>query len=304
MPQAPVKPLYVLHGQDDFLRRQYCRRSIERIIGQAETQLAVARFDVSAELAEVLDELRTAPLLAPHRAVVVAEADKFVSAHAQALTRYLAAPSASGSLVLMVNSWKAASQKKEDKQAFSALDKLARTVGDFLDCSTPPESQLPPWIRKATQRRGMKIAPDAVGLLAAWAGTDLARLDNEIEKLSLYAGPRGQIVLQDVAAVVAATTTPTPYALTDAIAAGQLGKALKELAAMMTTRGEEFRILGLIAWQLRRNLGTRPRGRQDATGRGDRAHRNFRKLLAADLAIKTSADPLMTMQMLLAKLCL
>ena len=301
MPPTPPRPLYVLHGQDEFLRDRHRRRIVNQITGEADRQLAVADFDSSAELSEVLDELRTAPLLAPHRAVVVRDADKFVTAHVQALASYLSSPAPSGSLVLLVSSWKSTSRGKAEMAAFSAMDRLARKAGEFVNCSAPKETELPRYIERLAGRRGKQVSRDAAALLAAWTGADLGRLDGELEKLSLYVGERERIVIEDVGAVVVATTSPAPFALPDAISSGRVGQALKELGALMTARGEEFRVLGLIAWQLRRKLG--PAGRR-ASARPPRTQRQFRDVLAADLAMKTGADPLTTMQMLVTKLCL
>ena len=300
MRPTPVKPLYVLHGQDEFLRDRHRRRIVSQITGEADRQLAVADFDSSAELSAVLDELRTAPLLAPHRAVVVRDADRFVTAHARALASYVSSPSASGTLVLLVSSWKSTSRAKAELEAFAAMDKLARKAGEFVNCSAPKESELPRYIERFASRRGKQVSRDAAALLAAWTGADLGRLDGELEKLALYVGQRERIVIEDVGAVVVATTSPAPFALPDAIAAGRVSQALTELAALMTARGQEFRVLGLIAWQLRRRLGTGGRTR----GRPPRTQVQFRDVLAADLAIKTGADPLTTMQMLVTKLCL
>ena len=294
------KPLYVLHGQDEFLRDEHRRRIVSQITGEADRQLAVADFESSAELSAVLDELRTAPLLAPHRAVVIRDAGRFVTANARALASYLASPSTSGTLVLLVSAWKSTSRSKAELEAFSALDKLARKAGEFVNCSVPKESELPRYVERLAGRRGKQVSHDAAALLAAWTGADLGRLDGELEKLALYVGQRERIVIEDVGAVVVATTAAAPFALPDAIAAGRLSQALTELAALMTARGEEFRVLGLIAWQLRRRLGTGGRRR----GRTARMQAGFRDVLAADLALKTGADPLTTMQMLVTKLCL
>ena len=62
---------------------------------------------------------------------------------------------------------------------------------------------------------------------------------------------------------------------------------------MLTRPGEEFRVLGMIAWHLRRSAG------RTGGSAGD-----FRTVLTADLALKTGAPPLATMQLLVARLCL
>ena len=65
MVSADPKCVYVLYGSDAFLRDETRRALVQRIIGDADPQTAVTHFDAMAELAEVLDELRTLPFLAP-----------------------------------------------------------------------------------------------------------------------------------------------------------------------------------------------------------------------------------------------
>jgi len=105
MSEAPISllcPIYILHGENLHLRRQRRREIVERFVAGADPELVVARFDASAELAEVLDAVRTAPLLAPRRLVMVHDADEFVSTHRQRLEAYLANPSSAGSLMLWI----------------------------------------------------------------------------------------------------------------------------------------------------------------------------------------------------------
>lgn len=278
-----------MHGQDRYLRQQRRREIIRRFTGDADAELVVASFDASAELSQVLDGLRTAPFLAPRRLVVVDDADKFVSAHRQALERYFAQPASTGSLLLLVDSW----------PANTKLAKLASKLGEVIDCSSLPDEQLPEWIADAAGARGKQIGDEAAELLAELIGNDLARLDSELEKLSLYAGRRPVISIEDVSAVVLSTAGPAPFALVNALRAGEVGQALTALDKMLTRRGEEFRVLGALAYELRQGRTAswrRWRGRAASSG--------FRRLLAADLAMKTGAGPLAAMQLLVGDLCL
>jgi len=299
MSETPTRPLYVLFGTDAYLRRQHQQEIVRRFAGGAETDLVVSRFDASAELSAVLDELRTAPFLAPRRLVVVHEADKFAIAHREPLEKYLTHPSSTGSLMLVVDAW----------PANTRLAKLARKIGEVIDCSSPRGSRLPKWISKAAGERGKRIDRDASAMLTQWIGPDLARLDSELEKLSLYVGSRSSITVEDVSRAVAATAGAAPFALINAIRAGHAGEALAALNLMLTRRGDEIRLLGLLGWYLRQRA-TGPRrawsGRSAARARarpGSTAYGGFRRLFGADLAIKTGADPLATMQVLVTKLC-
>jgi len=317
MAAGTIKPIYVLYGDDLFLRDCGREEIIARALGDADAKLCVISFDSSVELAEVLDELRTLPFLGPRRVVIVRDAGAFVSRYRTELEQYLESPCTSGLLVLMVSSW----------PSNTRLYKLVRRIGEAINCSRPNLRSLPRRLGQAAARRGKKISRDACELLCEWIGPDLAALDAEMEKLSLFVGGRGTITIEDVSSLVAATAGPGPFDLTNAITAGDTAAALKALAGMLTARGAEFRILGQIAWHLRRAL----QGRQLAEA-GDspakalsqrtppaarkaflamvsrrslqKLHADFRCLIGADLAMKSGADPQGTMQELVAELCM
>ena len=317
MAKATFKPVYVLHGTDGYLRDIHRKAVIAAVVGEADPQLCVARFDSSAELADVLDELRTLPFLAPCRLVVVDGADEFVSAHRAALETYLGNPCGTSALLLNVTSW----------PANTRLVKLVAKIGQVFACSVPDKGDLGKWLSKAAAQRGKKIARDAADLLGQWIGKDLAALDSEIEKLSLYADDRETITAADVSALVTATAGPQAFDLTNAITAGDARAALEVLDGLLAVRGEEFRTLGLIGWHLRRALqvqqaihaGAAP---QQAVGkirmpqhqrgawlaflqrRPLRALQNdFRRLLRADLAMKSGSTPKAALQELVVALC-
>lgn len=311
------KPVYVLVGSDQFLRDEQRRRVLSEIVGDSDPQTAVSVFDDSAELATVLDELRTMPFLSPRRAVVIDDAEAFVSEHRLALEKYLSSPSANSSLVLMVLAW----------PRNTRLYKLVEQAGEVVDCGSPDPKDLPRWLDRSAARRGKKLAREAADLLAQWRGGDLAGLDGEIEKLSLYVGSREVISAQDVAQIVAATAGPGAYDLTNAIADGNAAAALRAIGGMLTHRGEEFRALGSLGWHLRKALSAQQyiaagmppeqacrkagvfyntqafvgmlRRRSLAKLQSD-----FRRLLAADLAMKSGADAPGALQDLIVQLCL
>lgn len=305
MPQTPDRPVYVLHGQDVFLQQQQCAELVRLLTETDEAGLATVKFDASAELSDVLDELRTAPLLAQRRIVIVRDADDFLLKHAESLEKYLASPARTGTLILLVESWPPKMPKtkgqtgKDVSAAVKSLAGVVRKVGELINCSAPSASAVPGWISQTAQARGKQMAPQATRLLAEWVGTDLATLDGEIAKLAIYVGDRKEISVSDVSAVAVAAAGVKPFALTNAIDRRNTRAALTALSAMMTRRGEEIRTLGMLAWGIRKTLSSAPRNSPAA----DKAGRATRKLLAADLAVKTGADPVATMQLLVMNLC-
>ena len=316
MATAALKPIYILHGEDAFLRDASRREIVAAAIGDADPQTCVAPFDATAELADVLDELRTVPFLAPRRVVIVSDADAFVAAHRKALEKYLAKPSETATLILIVSTWKKTTR----------LDKLARKIGGVLNCSAPGRGSVGRFVTEAAARRDKRIDSDAAQLLAEWIGDDLAALDAEIEKLSLYVGRRASISAADVSAVVSATAGPAAFALTNALTAGDARAALSALNGMLTARGDQFRVLGLITWHLRKAMGVQQLiAEGQSAGAAMRACRvfygkqeflamlrrrsagalqeDFRRLIRADLGMKTGAAAPATLQPLVMQLC-
>jgi len=316
MATAALKPIYILHGEDAFLRDASRREIVAAAIGDADPQTCVAPFDATAELADVLDELRTVPFLAPRRVVIVRDADAFVVAHRDALEKYLAKPSETATLILIVSSWRKATR----------LDKLVRKIGGVLNCSAPGRGTVGRFVTEAAARRDKRIDPDAAQLLAQWIGDDLAALDAEIEKLSLYVGRRASISAADVSAVVSATAGPAAFALTNALAAGDARKALATLDGMLTARGDQFRVLGLITWHLRKAMQVQQLiaegksadaamracnvfyGRREFLAMLRRRpagalQEDFRRLIRADLGMKTGAAAPAALQPLVVQLC-
>ncbi|MEI7837352.1 MAG: DNA polymerase III subunit delta [Planctomycetota bacterium] len=299
MPENTVYPVYVLYGPDEFIRDENRHRIVASLIGQADPQTCLSVFDATAELASVLDELRTLPFLADRRVVIVRDADAFISAHREAVEKYLDAPAKTASLILMALSW-----RKDTR-----VGKLVAKIGQAIHCAAGDGMSIPDWLRQAASRRKKKIDAPAAALLIQWVGADLALLDSEIEKLSLYVGERAAITADDVSRLVMASPMAADFALTNAITAGDRAAALRSLGAMLNRRGDEFKIAGMLQWHLRRAIqaaravagGTpltqaiprMPYEQQKAFGayvtrRGLAGlQADFRRLLAADLGMKS-----------------
>ena len=90
-----VRAVYAVVGQDRFLRQEVLDAILRDLAGEMDT-LGPMRVDgAEAQLAEVLDEVRTMSLLGARRVAIVDSADPFITANRQALERYCAAPSES-----------------------------------------------------------------------------------------------------------------------------------------------------------------------------------------------------------------
>src|SRR5262249_16851280 len=94
-PKGEPRPVYVLHGDEDFLKRQVLAALRERVLGGDADAMGLSTHEGDeVEFSTVRGELETLPFLSLRRLVAVHNADKFVTEHRAALEKYVAHPSA------------------------------------------------------------------------------------------------------------------------------------------------------------------------------------------------------------------
>jgi DNA polymerase-3 subunit delta len=213
MPAA--KPVYALVGDDSFLILQKLAE-IARLLPKDAARI---EFDGErAELAEVLDELRSFAMFGGGKLVVVRDGDEFITRFREQLEDYVAEPSNSATLVLRVTTL------PKNQRIYKAIEK----VGQVLVCEPPKDRELPGWIqRQANQVHGINLAAQAAAMLADLIGADLGRLDNELAKLAISCDDKKLIGVEDIGGCVAFQREQEMWHMTDALSAGDVAEALR-----------------------------------------------------------------------------
>jgi DNA polymerase-3 subunit delta len=223
--RVPVVPVYAVFGDDSFLRREALREIRSAVLPGEDDELSVARFAGSeATLADVLDELRTLPFFAPRRLAVVEDADPFISAHRKELEAYVEHPASSGILVLAPKTW----------PGNTRLAKLVDKAGLAVECKGPSDRQLVPWlVHVARSRYQAQLDQGAAELLVELVGPEVGLLVADLEKLTVYVGPKGKVHLDDVARMVGAGRIETVWKVLDAATTGRADLALEHLDGLL-----------------------------------------------------------------------
>ncbi|HXQ20285.1 MAG TPA: DNA polymerase III subunit delta [Candidatus Acidoferrales bacterium] len=102
-----------------------------------------------------------------------------------------------------------------------------------------------------TRSFGKRLAPAAQELILRRAGTDMAMLANELEKLCLYAGDRPSISEDDVRLVFHDMAESWIFDFTGALAGRQLARALPLLRGLIEQGEPPLRLLAMIAREVR-----------------------------------------------------
>src|SRR4051812_49406819 len=214
MAKPVVSPVYALVGTDSFRQLQVLRNIL------AAMPADVQRVDVEgerAELADVLDELRSFAMFGGVKLVVVRDADAFISRFREQLEDYVASPSSSGTLVLRLNSL----------PANQRIHKAIAKTGKIEDCNPPKDAVR--WVADHAQSaHAIKLTPDAARLLVELVGNDLGRLDSELAKLVLQSDETGGKVDADAVTNSAAFQREQEmWDMTNELAAGNAAAALR-----------------------------------------------------------------------------
>jgi DNA polymerase III delta subunit len=251
-----VKPVYALVGADAFLQ-------LERL-GDVLRALpeGVQRTDLDgerAELADVLDDLRSFAMFGGGKIVVVRNADAFIARFREQLEDYVASPSDSATLVLRLNSL----------PANQRIHKAIVKNGKIEDCNPPKD--ISRWLTdRARTAHGLALTPDAARLLADLIGDDLGRLDNELAKLAIDADGGGdaaggvKVGPERIVGTVTFQREQEMWDMTNELAAGHPADALRRWRQLIQLDpSAEFRAvtwLGMWLENVRKALAMKRKG--------------------------------------------
>jgi len=173
-------PVYVLHGEEPFEIDRVSDYIEEHALASEERGFnQVVLYGRDVDVATILGQARRYPMMAERSVVIVREAQAVADLEKETgtrlLTRYLEQPQRSTVLVLC--------HKHRTLDGRKALAKAAEKHAVVMQTKKLYENQVPGWLTAYVQGRGATIRPDAVMLLVQRAGTDLARLASEVDKL-------------------------------------------------------------------------------------------------------------------------
>lgn len=302
-----LKPVYVAYGNNTFEIYEAVSQLKARAARDGDPTLSVVEFGKDRrELGDVTDVLLSVPMFVDSRMVILREAGEFINRHRKALEKYLDKPSPTAVLVMTVERW-------------NRKTKLARRVeslGGDIACWVPRrESDLIGWIQsRARSSCNKQISPAAAQLLADLCQGELSGIAAELAKLDLYVGQATAITAEDVAAAGMGFQAYSPFDLCDKLADGDREAALQVVESLLAEGLPPVVLIGTLRSTFRRLLEARlmaesegmaaavakfswnPRDRDSFRRRlerfsADRLVKAHRRLLRADLEVKTSRYP-------------
>lgn len=213
------KPVYLLMGDEPYYVDMVCDAIIEYCLDESErdfNQTVCYGADVDADA--VITAARRYPMFADRQLVVIKEAQMMKTLENLAI--YCQKPLESTVLVIAMHGASADKRK--------SLYKTVSKMGVVVESQTLRDYEVTRWIPMFYQSKGLKIAPDAAALLAEHAGTDLAKIAVETEKM-LKNLPEGTVLISasDIEKNVGISRQFSVFELTKELSLKNAAKALR-----------------------------------------------------------------------------
>jgi len=317
--QGKPQPIYLIVG-DDEAEMSRLTAELSTLVEDELRAFNLERIyagEKGGSPASIVESSRTLPMMGDRRVVVVLRAERILKPKRRGkaleeddgeeegeppsdhdvLEAYVRSPEPLTTLVLV------AADLDRSRKLYKSLSKQATIVEcwglrpsrdakvDLRQVARTAEAL----VKQIVAGAGHQIDPAASRLIAERAGTDIATLRGDLDRLLLYAAGKPKIDLTDVQAVVSGETAQDDWAVTNAIQKGDTAEALRQIGLAMESGGIPLKILGQLGWFVRERL-------VDADPR--RVRPAIEAVFRTDIDLKSSGgDPRVLLERLVVDLC-
>lgn len=233
-----LKQVYLLCGDEAYLRRQYRDRVKNALMGDGDLMNLNCFEGKGIVPGEVIDLAQTMPFLAERRVLVI-ENSGFFKKGGEAIAEYLADPAPSAYFLFV--------ETQIDKR--SKLYKAAVSKGRVIECKTPDDGVLKRWVAELLLKDGKRITQRDLDFFLEKTGTDMENIRGEVEKLVCYCLERDVVTERDIEAVCIRQIGDRIFDMVEAVADKRQRKAMELYYDLLTLKEPPMRILFLIARQ-------------------------------------------------------
>jgi DNA polymerase-3 subunit delta len=190
----PSRPIILLYGPDAGLVRERADALMASAVDDPSDPFSLVKMDgdeLAAEPSRLVDEAMTVPLFGGRRAIRIRAGSRSFASGIDTL-----AEMQPKDCRIVIE----AGELRPDAPLRKACEKARSAVA--IACYADTERDLAKLIDDELRASNLKIAPDVRAALTSLLGGDRQASRNEIRKVALYAHGKGEVTLDDVAAIV------------------------------------------------------------------------------------------------------
>lgn len=214
-----IKPIYFLHGEEVYYIDKIADYIGKNVLTEEErgfNQMVLYGKEVTID--DIIGNAKRYPMMADRQVIIVKEA-QHLSRSIEQLTSYVDNLQTTTVLVICYK------YKKLDKR--KKLYKSILAKGTLFEGKKLYENQVADWIRKILHSKSYSISHKATILLVEFLGTDLSKINNELEKLVLVLPKETEITPKDIEKHIGISKDYNNFELKKAIGERNMVKATK-----------------------------------------------------------------------------
>ncbi len=235
--------IYLLYGEELYLRDQYAKRLKNALIPEDDTINLSSFSGKGISVNEIIDQAQTMPFFAEHRLIYIQNSGFFKEAQ-EVLAKYLENVPETAYFIFV--------EDEIDKRG--KLYKAVSKYGRIAEFAKQTEETLKRWVFQKIKQENKQIRSSTMDLFLSKTGTDMNFISQELEKLLTYTLGRDVITDEDVQEVCTERIENKIFDMIGAIAEKQQKKALDLYYDLLTLKEPPMRILFLIARQFNQIL--------------------------------------------------
>jgi len=210
------KPIYLLTGDESYYIDNITKYIEDNVLNETEKEFNLTIVYGKDVDARMIDNIaKRYPMMSNYQVVIVKEAQEVKDI--ESLQYYAENPLNSTILVLNYK-YKTLDKRKK-------LHKAISSTGLIFTSKKLYDNQIPDWISNYLKGKNLLIAPTASAMLAEYLGSDLSKIANELNKLSIILPENTKITPEHVEKNIGISKDFNNFELQKAIAAKDILKA-------------------------------------------------------------------------------
>ncbi|MEK3890664.1 DNA polymerase III subunit delta [Bacillus sp. FSL K6-3431] len=250
--QKQFSPLYLLYGTETFLINETKQKLVANVLTKEDMDFNLSVYDLEETPIEMaIEDAETIPFMGDKKLIILhkpafltAEKSKSKIEHDfKKLETYIQAPPPFTIMVF------ASTYEKLDER--KKITKLLKKSAEVIEVKKMNESELKVWVREKTAENEVQMDETAMDLLLVLVGSDLMKLDTEIQKLSLFAADTKRIDVSMVENLTSRSIEQNIFSLVDKVVHRRMDEAFRIYYDLRKQNEEPIKILALLASQFR-----------------------------------------------------
>lgn len=269
--------VYLFYGEEGLLVRQLAEKVIAAALSPADREFNLIAMEADPSIPELLHLVESTPFFGDHKVVVIRNSKLFQTSRRKSVAtedtddeesgeggdaEKEAADSADPRLLKLLANMPpyttlvftaAKADKRRKILKVVAENGQVRELNPFRPME---EREIRNWVDDRLTELGKRISRDAMDYLMTVVLTmnQISRcfLSSEIEKAALFAGDDPVISKKALEEVMASVPEVSAFAMTDALARRNVAQALTRLEDLFVSKEPPLKIIGLLAYNVRR----------------------------------------------------